>query len=213
MVKFVSNWQRSEQGGLRSRIKKMARPESLNKTELQRATSLIQACSQLLRQISATLDAKDTAMMNDVVRAIQTHEAHRAKMLANELSEIRKMNKMVSNARLAFEQISLRLETVRDLGDIAVTLSPAVSAIKGVQPNLFTVIPEAEGEIGEISDLLSSLTSETGQLGSTDQIGFEPTSSDAENILAEASYALMQTMKEKFPDVPETDLAPEYETA
>lgn len=134
-------------------------------------------------------------------------------MLANELSEIRKMNKMVTQARLAFEQIGLRLETVKDLGDLAVTLSPAVSAIKGVQANLSSVIPEAEGEIGEISSLLANLLSESGSLSSPNQINFEPTSSDAENILAEASYAVMQTMKEKFPDVPETEPTQEYETA
>ncbi|MGI0080940.1 MAG: Snf7 family protein [Nitrososphaerales archaeon] len=196
-----------------SKLKKVVSPENLNKTELQRASSLVQVYSQRLGLISAKLSDKDTFMLNGVVRAIQTHETYRAKMLANELSEIRKMNKMVSQARVAFEQISLRLETVRDLGDLAVTLSPAVSAIKGVRSNLTSVIPEAESEIGEISDLLSSLVSETGQLGSTNPISFEPTSSDVENILAEASYALMQTMKEGFPDVPETDTNPEFETA
>lgn len=213
MAKFLSKWQKSDRQGVRNRIKRVVKPEDLSKSDLQRSSSLVQAYSQRLGQISKKLAEKDTLMLNSVVRAIQAHEAHRAKMLANELSEIRKMNKMVSQARLAFEQISLRLETVRDLGDLAVTLSPAVSAIKGVQLNLSTVIPEAEGEIGEISDLLSTLMSESGQLGSPNQIGFEPTSSDAENILAEASFALMQTMKEKFPDVPETDTAAEYETA
>ncbi len=213
MVKFLSKWQKSDQEGVRNKIRNVVKPERVSKMDLQRASSQIQGYSQRLGQISSKLTQKDTLLLNGVVHSIQSHESHRARMLANELSEIRKMNKMVTQARLAFEQIGLRLETVKDLGDLAVTLSPAVSAIKGVQANLSSVIPEAEGEIGEISSLLANLLSESGSLSSPNQINFEPTSSDAENILAEASYAVMQTMKEKFPDVPETEPTQEYETA
>ncbi len=213
MVKFLSKWQKSDQDGIRNKIRKVVKQERITKMDLQRASSQIQGFTQRLGQISSKLTQKDTLLLNGVVHAIPSHESHRARMIANELSEIRKMNKMVTQARLAFEQISLRLETVRDLGDLAVTLAPAVSAIRGVQSNLSSVIPEAEGEVGEISSLLASLLSDTGSLGSPNQISFEPTSSDAENILAEASYALMQTMKDKFPDVPETEPIQEYETA
>lgn len=212
MVKFLSKWQKSDES-IQSRVKRVVKPEKVSRTDLQRASTLIQSYSMKLGQISKKLTDKDSTMLNDVVRAIQTHEPHRARMLAGELSELRKMNKMVSQSRLAFEQISLRLETVKDLGDLAVTLSPAVNAIKGVQSNLSSVIPEAEGEIGEISTLLSSLFIETGQIGMPEPLSFEPTSSDAENILAEASYALMQTMKDKFPDVPEENPETEFETA
>jgi division protein CdvB (Snf7/Vps24/ESCRT-III family) len=213
MVKFLSKWQNSDQDGVQNKIKKIVKPERVTRLDLQKASSQIQGYTQKLAQISTKLSDKDSVLLNGVVHAIQSHESHRARMLANELSEIRKMNKMVTHARLAFEQISLRLETVKDLGDLAVTLSPAISAIRGVESNLSSVIPEAEGEIGEISNLLASLLSETGSLGAPEQIEFEPTSSDAENILAEASLAVMQTMKDKFPDVPEADPTEEYEAA
>ena len=62
---------------------------------------------------------------------MQNHDSQYAKVLSNELSQIRKMNKMVSSAKLAMEQIQLRLNTITELGDVVITLSPAMSVIKG----------------------------------------------------------------------------------
>ena len=66
------------------------------------------------------------------------------KVLSNELSQIRKMSKMVDSAKLAFEQIQLRLNTVTELGDVVVTLNPAMSVIKGIQGGLSSMMPQAE---------------------------------------------------------------------
>ena len=86
-------------------------------------------------------------------------------MLANELSEIRKMGLVLTQAKLALEQLVLRLSTVTELGDLAVTLAPALNVIRGVRPGLVSLVPDAEREIGEISGLLSGILLEAGQIG------------------------------------------------
>ena len=66
---------------------------------------------------------------------MQNHDSQYAKILSNELSQIRKMNKMIELRfiKLALEQIQLRLNTITELGDVVITLSPAMSVIKGIQ--------------------------------------------------------------------------------
>mgnify|MGYP003302988391 CR=1 FL=1 len=75
-------------------------------------------------------------------------------MYANELAEVRKMNKMVTQSKLALEQIALRLNTVSELGDVVVTLTPAMGVIKNIQSGVMNILPEAEHEISEINGFL-----------------------------------------------------------
>jgi hypothetical protein len=118
-----------------------------------------------------------------------------------ELSEIRKMGKLVTQAKLAFEQIELRINTIRDMGDIAASLSPAVGIIRGIAPGLYNILPEAQSEIGEISGLLSGILVDAGQM-SYGSINFETANGEAEKILAEAGAVAEQNMQDRFPDLP-----------
>ena len=47
---------------------------------------------------------------------------HRLNQLENELAEIRKVTKMLGNARMSLEQVQLRLTTIHDLGDAMVAI-------------------------------------------------------------------------------------------
>jgi division protein CdvB (Snf7/Vps24/ESCRT-III family) len=113
------------------------------------------------------------------------------------------MNKMVTQAKLALEQIVLRLNTITELGDIVVTLTPAMAVMRNVKQGLGGIMPEAEGEIGEISGLLSSILVDAGTVGGY-SLNFEAANEDAERILSEASAVAEQRMKEKFPEIPST---------
>ena len=74
------------------------------------------------------------------------------------------MNNMVTQSKLALEQITLRLETVQNLGDLIINLNPAINVIKSIKPGLSRVVPEAESEISEISNLLGELLTDAGQV-------------------------------------------------
>src|SRR3712207_7169581 len=66
----------------------------------------------------STLFPYTTLFRSRVVLAMQSHDSSHAKVLSGELSQIRKMNKMVTSAKLALEQIQLRLNTMTELGDV-----------------------------------------------------------------------------------------------
>ena len=51
----------------------------------------------------------------------------------------------------------LRLNTMTELGDVVVTLNPAMNAIKGIQGGLSSMMPQADQSFGQISDLLGNI--------------------------------------------------------
>src|SRR4030042_2648768 len=136
-----------------------------------------------------------------IVDAYTKHDTSRANVFANELAEIRKMERLIINARLALEQIVLRLRTVSELGDVVSTLGPAVSVLRSVKSGLVSVFPEAESELGEIGNMISGIMIEAGQ-GSGMTLSFDSVNEDAAKILGEASPLAEQRIKETFPDLP-----------
>ena len=67
------------------------------------------------------------------------------------------MKNMVGGAKLSMEQIKLRLDTVSELGDVVVTLSPCMSIIKGLSPSLSGIMPEANASMQDLSEILGDV--------------------------------------------------------
>jgi division protein CdvB (Snf7/Vps24/ESCRT-III family) len=172
------------------------------KPKIEDAQKKLQLQISKLDGISSKMHEKDHLIFKRIVYAMQNHDSQYAKVLSNELSQIRKMNKMVSSAKLAMEQIQLRLNTITELGDVVVTLSPAMSVIKGIQGGLSSMMPEADQSFGQISDLLSSIMNDSSQIPNTEISGTGMISEDSMKILEEASMVVEQSMKDKFPDLP-----------
>ena len=201
MSQFASKWEKSNTAGITSRVRESVKNPGPLKPRLDLAVRQIQVQVAKLDATSAKLRERDASIFNKIVSSIQKHDSQHASVYANELAEIRKMNRMVTQAKLALEQITLRLNTITELGDIVVTLTPAMSVIRSVRQGLVSVLPEAEGEIGEISGLLSSILVDAGTVGGYN-LNFEAANEDAEKVLAEAAAVAEQRMKEKFPEIP-----------
>jgi len=78
------------------------------------------------------------------MEGLQNHDTECAKELSGELSQIRKMIKIISSARLSLEQIKLRLETVTDLGDVAWGATPSDVRRKWNTKRISSMILEAD---------------------------------------------------------------------
>src|SRR5579863_2312749 len=203
MSQFASKWEKSNTAGITSRVRESVKNPGPLKPRLDLAVRQIQVQVAKLDATTSKLRERDNQIFNKVVSSIQKHDSQHASVYANELAEVRKMNRMVTQAKLALEQITLRLNTITELGDIVVTLTPAMSVIRNVKQGLVGVLPEAESEIGEISGLLSSILVDAGTVGGY-SLNFEAANEDAEKILAEASAVAETRMKEKFPEIPST---------
>jgi len=201
MTQFTDKWQKQSKEPLRERLKESIKgPEPL-RPKLEDAVRRIQGQISKLANTESRLKEKDAALFKKVVTAMQRHDTQTAAALSNELSELRKMMKIVGQASVALEQITMRLGTVQEMGDIATVLAPTLGVMKSVRSGLGQVMPEAEHEIGEVNSMLSSILVDAGQIGGL-TMNFDAANEEAEKILAEAAAVAEQNMKEKFPELP-----------
>ena len=216
MSNFSANWNKNgdfssiENDSLGAKLRNSIKSPEPIKPKLEMASRQIQIQVDKLNSKSKGLSEKDKLIFGKVVTAIQKRDTQHAKMLANELSEIRKFAKLVTQARLAFEQIELRINTIKDLGDIASTLSPTVGISKGIAPGLYNLMPEAQNELGEISSLLSGILVDAGQM-SFGSINFVTANEEADKILTEAAVVAEQDVQKQFPDIPSSVETRRYE--
>ena len=200
--RFGKKWEsRREEQPFTGRIKEAVKPPGPLKPRLDFAVRRIELQTQKLDQATERFSQRDKAIFARIVDSYTKHDTARANVFANELAEIRKMEKLIMNARLALEQIVLRLRTVSELGDVVTTLGPAVGVLRSVRAGLASVFPEAENELGEIGNLLSGIMIEAGQ-SSGMTLNFDTVNEDAQKILTEASTVAEQRIKEKFPELP-----------
>src|ERR671931_1449678 len=203
-MSFGNNWTKPQGESVGHKLLEGIKPQAPLKPRIEEAQKKLQMQIARLDAISARMQEKDQLIFKRVVLAMQSHDASHARVLSGELSQIRKMNKMVTSAKLALEQIQLRLNTITELGDVVVTLSPAMSVIKGLQGGLTGMMPEADQSFSQISELLGNIITDSGQIPNTEIASFNGINEDTAQIMEEASAVVEMNMKNKFPDLPST---------
>jgi len=205
-MSFGNKWVKPQGESVGHKLLEGIKPQTPLKPRIEEAQKKLQMQISKLDSITSRMQEKDQLIFRRVVLAMQTHDAQHAKVLSGELSQIRKMNKMVTSAKLALEQIQLRLNTITELGDVVVTLSPAMSVIKGIQTGLAGMMPEADQSFSQISELLGNIITDSSQVPNGDIGGFVGSNEDTAKIMEEASAIVEMKMKDKFPDLPSTNL-------
>jgi division protein CdvB (Snf7/Vps24/ESCRT-III family) len=150
------------------------------------------------------MQEKDRVIFGRIVRAMQNRDSNYGKLLSGELSQIRKIIKLLDSAKVAFEQLQLRLNTMTELGDVVVTLNPAMNAIKGIQGGLSSMIPQADQSFGQISNLLGNIMTDSSHTSNmTAQIDSSSIRLDEQaiDILQEATFLVEENTRDKFPDL------------
>jgi division protein CdvB (Snf7/Vps24/ESCRT-III family) len=205
-MSFSTKWIKPQAESVGIKIMENIKPQPPLKPRIEEAQKKLQMQIAKLDSISIKTEEKDQLVFKRVIQAVQNHESQYAKVLSGELAQIRKMNKMVNSAKLALEQIQLRLNTITELGDVVVTLSPAMSVIKGIQSGLSSMMPEADHSLSQISDMLSGILTDSAQIPAAELNNTKVMTEDSLKIIEEATAIVEQSMKEKFPDLPSIGL-------
>ncbi len=143
----------------------------------------------------------DRELFNKCTSAQLSKDHARATMYANECAEIRKMAKVTMQCQLALEQVSIRLETIEEFGDMAAMMGPVAGVIQSIKGQVSGLMPEVSYELGEIGEALNGVVVEVGE--ATGQVyDSEASSDEARNILTEAGTVAEQRMRDKFPEIP-----------
>jgi len=147
------------------------------------------------------LQQRGNALFEKVVDAQVRKDQARAVMYASEVAEVRKIAKSLMSSIYALERISLRLETVRDVGDLITALGPVVSVVKEVKTRLLGIMPDVAFELSEVDELLQTAIYELGEFTGINMSELAP-SEEAKKVLEEAAAIAEQRMKEQFPEIP-----------
>jgi division protein CdvB (Snf7/Vps24/ESCRT-III family) len=200
--RFAKKWEAKKEGeSLSTSIKNSVRAPPPLKSALDAATRKLDLQISKLDQANERFSQKDKALFAKLVDSYTKHDQAHANIYATELAEIRKMSKLVMNARLALDQVALRIRTVSELGDVVAALGPCIGVLRSVSSGLGGVLPEAEGELGDIGNMLSGLMFEAGS-SSGMSLNFDNVNEDASKILAEAATVAEQKVSANFPDLP-----------
>jgi division protein CdvB (Snf7/Vps24/ESCRT-III family) len=205
MVSFSDKWNALKNNEkLTQAFMGRVKPEAPLKNRLDTAQKKLQLQITKLAEIDTKLQQKNNMIFEKIVDSKKTNNETYAKVYANELAEIRKHQKMVNNAKLSMEQIHIRLNTVSELGDVVVTLSPCMSLIKGLSTSLGGMMPSVSDSMQDLSNMLGDIVtgSSITHDGSLGQI--ESTNSDAQSILEEAQSIVEGQARQSMPEPPST---------
>ena len=200
---FAKKWEqkRDEGNSFGKSIRETIQPPPALKPQLEFACRKLDLQISKLDQANERFQQKDKALFAKIVDAYTKHDSAHANIYSTELAEIRKMSKLIMNARLALDQVALRIRTVSELGDVVAALGPCVGVLRSVSTGLGGVLPEAEGELGDIGNMLSGLMFEAGS-SSGMSLNFDSVNEDASKILSEAATVAEQRVSANFPDLP-----------
>ncbi|MBA4717612.1 MAG: hypothetical protein HRO68_00270 [Nitrosopumilus sp.] len=213
MPNFDKTWARQETQSVTGKLREAVKPQGALKPRIQTAVNKLQVQISKMDSMLTKLHERDAQLFQRVVTAMQQHDTSTSRVLSNELAEIRKVTKMLGNARMSLEQVQLRLTTIHDLGDAMVAIGPAMSTMKGLKSSLGRFMPEADAELNSMSQTLNGLMMDS-LAGDSFSMESDASSEETEKILQEASAVTEQQIGEKFPSVPfQTGLSSQTSTS
>ena len=201
---FDKSWDKRDDSSLGKNIKDAIRTPVPLKPRMEAATKRIKLQIQKLEQENIRQNERDRALFKKVVESFASHDSAHANIYANELAELRRMAKITLNAQIALDQITLRIESASELGDLTYTLLPVISVIRDIKAAMSSVNPQIAKELGDISNLLSGLVMDVGStMGMS--VNFQSANEDAQKIIEEAAVVAEKRMQDTFPELPGKD--------
>jgi division protein CdvB (Snf7/Vps24/ESCRT-III family) len=201
MSNFGQAWQRPPTQGVSEKLQGLVKKEKPLKP---RVESTIRGLNRPISKLDSTskqLSKKEQKLFNKIVQAKQNGNIKAAKVLATELVQMRKTGSMIGNMKLSVEKTQLRLSTVNAVGDVIVSMQPAVSTMKAVVPAMNKIMPQASAELESMGNLLGDMM--PGSIGGDYSFAdSEMSSQETDSILQEAAAIAETQIGDKFPTVP-----------
>jgi len=198
---FINRWNSKEKdSSILSKIKDSGKPSQGLKQQIVTVIQRIEGQKNKLNNASRRFEQRDLTLFKRITKALTERDTMRANVLASELAEIRKVEKMLMHAGLALESVSIRLKTVSELGEVMTVLAPAAGVLNSIRGGMSGIFPEAGREIENIGSLLNDIVSTTNQ-DIRSPVDIKSAGLEATKILKEAEEAASKKLREQFPEV------------
>jgi division protein CdvB (Snf7/Vps24/ESCRT-III family) len=189
---FLKRWEPKKEY---SKNKQPLRPR------LDEAIRIINIQMQKLDQKGSRIKEYDKILFEKVVYYYRNRDLQRSKIYAQELTEVRKLAKLITMSRLALEQIAVRLGTVEEYGDVAANVAPALMAMKGIYGGITEMMPEADQSMSKLGDLLDGLMVDACQYSNSTGNPSIATE-EGEKILDQAASMAEMRLSRSLPEIP-----------
>ena len=202
---LTKNWNNIKgRVNLSQKVLDKVKPETSLKNRIVFAEKKLQIQISRLDDTHQKLHQNHDHVFQKLVAAQKIGNEPRAKAYALEVQEIRKVRKVIGEAKLAMEQIKLRLNTVSELGDVVVTLSPCMSLIKGLAPSISGFVPEINTSMNELSNMLGNMITDSS-LKTESIMESNQDNADTRAILEEVHAVLEGETKTNMPEPPSSN--------
>ena len=201
MTSFEKTWAHKEVKSMTEKIRDTVKPQGALKPRIQTAVNKLQVQTSKMDVMLTKLHQRDQQLFDRIVTATQSHDTPTSKVLSSELAEVRKVSRVLGNARNSLEQVQLRLTTIHDLGDAMIAIGPAMSTMKELKPTMSKFMPEADSELNTMTETLNGLMVDSLS-GDSFEMQDSAMTEETNSILQEAEAVASQQTDEKFPSIP-----------
>jgi division protein CdvB (Snf7/Vps24/ESCRT-III family) len=171
------------------------------KTKLSHASTIVNNQLAKLRMLDSRFNTLDTDLHNKVIINIKNGDNVRAKTLANELANIRKIKQTTQKLLMSLEVVVIRFSTISEFAEVLETINPMIETVKEVKNDITKTVPAATSIISEMSTLTSDVLIQANVNVNIDNISI-PVNSDALEILNEVQNIMEEETKSKLPTIP-----------
>jgi division protein CdvB (Snf7/Vps24/ESCRT-III family) len=169
-------------------------------SQITTATGVVYNQLTRLKMLDKKFGSMEVYYLEQITSNIKSGNNARAKILATELSNVRRLRRTTQHTGIALEAIVIRFSTIHEFAMILDTIDPTVEMIKGIHTELSKAIPAASAALSEVStvtaDVLINANIKADARIST------PVDADALSILNEIEDVLEDEAKAKLPEVP-----------
>lgn len=185
----------------------LPKPGGPLKPRLDAVRKKIQVQIDRLEELHSIHKLKDNEILGKLMVSINENNTQHSTLLSSELARARRLSRVLLLSSVALEQLISKLSSASDFGNLVIVLSPAMAVVKNLRSSITPYVPEMEGELGVISEHLSGILVDAGQVGGF-TINFETANEEAVRLIGEASQVVDQKIKEEFSKVPELPVIP-----
>jgi division protein CdvB (Snf7/Vps24/ESCRT-III family) len=185
----------------------LPKPGGPLKPRLDAVKKKIQVQIDRLEELGRINRLKDTEIFTKLTNSLKDNNTQHLTLLSSELMRSRQLARVLLLSSVSLEKLTSKISSASDFGNLVMVLSPAMAIIKNLRSSITPHVPEMEGELGIISELLSGILVDAGQVGGF-TINFEKANEQAAQFLEEISKVIEQKMKDELSKVPELPVIP-----
>ena len=180
-------------------------------SQITHATGVVYNQLGRLKLLDGKFASMETSFLEQIAASIKAGNNTRAKILATELINVRRLRRNTQHTGLALEAVVIRFSTINEFAAILDTIEPTIEMIKSIQTDLNRAMPSANEVLSEVSTVASDVLLHAN-IKAEARIS-TPMDTEALSILHEIEGTLEDEAKARLPEVPTNIPSPKREAA